>query len=170
MKQQTITAVIPAKNEEKHIEQCVKSLKWCTKITVMWMGNDKTGEIAKKLGAEVVKMNSSKTDDFIGVQKNINWTIDHCSTDWMLRIDADEVVTEELKDEIFSILNYKSQILNDKSISNNKILNNIIVAYGIPRAQYFWGGFLKGGDWAYDRLVRLFKPKFCRYEPLVKVH
>ena len=32
------------------------------------------------------------------------------------------------------------------------------------------GGFLKGGDWSYDRLVRLFRPKYARYDPLVEVH
>ncbi|MDO8609939.1 MAG: glycosyltransferase family 2 protein [bacterium] len=149
---QTITAVIPALNEEKNIERCINSVLWCDKIMVMWMGNDKTGDIAKKMGAEVIKMNTSDKDDFIKVQKNINYAIDQCKTDWMLRIDADEVVTDELKNEIISTL------------------SNSPIAYGIPRAQYFWNGFLKGGDWAYDRLVRLFKPKFCRYDPIVAVH
>lgn len=157
----TITAIIPARNEEKNIARCIESLKWCNKVIVMWMGDDKTGIIAKKLGAEVVIRNKSDKDDFVSVQKNINWAIDHCTTDWILRMDADEVVTTELKDEIISIL--KSQIPNSKS-------QTAPVAYGIPRAQYFCGEFLKGGDWAYDRLVRLFQPKFCRYDPIVSVH
>ncbi|MBI3366188.1 glycosyltransferase family 2 protein [Candidatus Roizmanbacteria bacterium] len=157
---QTITAVIPARNEENNITRCIESAKWCNKIIVMWMGNDKTGIIAKKMGAEVVKMNSSEKDNFIGVQKNINWVIDHCTTDWILRVDADEVVTDKLQKEILSLLtiHYSLQITNSP------------IAYGIPRVQYFWGGFLKGGDWAYDRLVRLFQPKYCRYHPIVPVH
>jgi len=52
------------------------------------------------------------------------------------------------------------------SISNE----NSLVAYGVPRNQYFMGEFLKGGDWAYDRLVRLFKPKYARFNPIVEVH
>jgi glycosyltransferase involved in cell wall biosynthesis len=170
MEGETITAVIPAKNEEKNITRCIKSVAWCNKIIVMWMGDDKTGTIAKKMGAQVVEMNKGKKDDFVAVQKNINWAIDHCQTDWILRIDADEVVTTELKEEILSIL--KSQIPNPKSQTNSKfkILNSKFVAYGIPRAQYFLGDFLRGGDWAYDRLVRLFKKGFARYEPIVAVH
>lgn len=164
MVRQTITAVIPAKNEEKNIYRCIGSVNWCDKVIVMWMGDDKTGQIAKKLGAEVVGMNKSKTDNFVSVQKNINWAIDHCTTDWILRIDADEVVTPELKKEIVQLFN--GPIVNNQAIEQS----DNIVAYGIPRKQYFLGGFLKGGDWAYDRLVRLFRPKFASYEPLVPVH
>lgn len=156
----TITAVIPAFNEETNIERCLKSVSWCDKVIVMWMGNDNTESIAKKLGAKVIPMNPSSISNFAAVQKNINWVIDHIKTDWLLRVDADEVVTNELKEEIQNIIN-----TNQKDFPKKEI-----VAYGIPRSQFFWGGFLKGGDWAYDRLVRLFKPKFCRYEPIVAVH
>ena len=48
--------------------------------------------------------------------------------------------------------------------------NHNFIAFGVPRKQYFLGEFLKGGDWAYDRLTRLFRPKFAYYKPLVKVH
>lgn len=167
---QTITAVIPAKNEEKNIERCLKSVSWCDRILVLWMGDDKTGQISRKLGAEVIEINKSEQDDFIAVQKNINWAIDNCKTDWILRIDADEVVTEELRKEILSIIAIDSVpgFLHPSSRDTYRDIN--IVAYGIPRKQFFFGGFLKGGDWAYDRLVRFFKPKFARYEPLVQVH
>jgi glycosyltransferase involved in cell wall biosynthesis len=155
---QTITAVIPALNEEKNIQRCIESVLWCDKVRVLWMGEDKTGDIAKNLGAEVVKTDKLSESNFLAVQKNINLAIDNSTTDWMLRIDADEVVTPELKEEILHIL---------QSETENK---TEIVAFGIPRKQYFWGGFLKGGDWSYDRLVRLFKPGFARYENYVQVH
>jgi glycosyltransferase involved in cell wall biosynthesis len=154
----TITAVIPARNEEQTIQRCIRSAAWCDKVQVLWMGNDKTGELARELGAEVIEMNSSNIDDFVGVQKNINWAIDNATTDWILRIDADEEITEELKKEI--------QLL----ITNHKLPITNVVAFGIPRNQYFWGGFLKGGDWAYDRLIRLFQPSACRYDPIVSIH
>src|SRR3989344_1299651 len=52
---QTITALIPAKDEEKNIAKCIESLKWCDRIIVLWMGTDRTGKIAQKMGVEVVK-------------------------------------------------------------------------------------------------------------------
>jgi len=161
---QTITVVIPTKNEEKNIERCVKSLLWCDKIIVIVTGTDKTDEIAKRLGAQVVKkIETNKKDNFEKVQRNINWAIKNCTTDWMIRVDADEVVTEELANEIKTVLRLKR--------SNVQTFQRFdIVAYGISRKQYFLGTFLKGGDWAYDRLTRLFKPKFCLYDPIVKIH
>ena len=122
-----------------------------------------------------MKKNKSNNDDFEDVQKNLNWAIETATTDWVLRIDADEVVTPELQEEIKDIIG-QSQIKSDKigketdSIRLNPVSSDYIVAYGIPRQQNFLGTFLKGGDWAYDRLVRLFRPKFCRYDPIVKVH
>lgn len=156
----TITAIIPAYNEEKNIERALKSVAWCDKIQILWMGDDDTGQIARRMGAEVVELNKSPQSDFTAVQKNVNWAINHATTDWILRIDADEVVTQELREEIKSLLSLKSP--NSPTSE--------IVAYGIPRKQYFMGDFLKGGDWAYDRLVRLFQPKYVRYEPIVPVH
>lgn len=153
---QTITAVIPAKNEEHNIERCIKSVLWCNKVLVIATGTDKTAEIARSLGAEVVEKNKSDKDDFEELQRNLNWANETATTDWVLRIDADEVVTEELKAEIQEVLN--------SSLENNT------VAYGIPRKQNFLGTFLTGGDWAYDRLTRLFKPQCCKYDPIVKVH
>ncbi len=152
----SITAVIPALNEEKNIARCIESVKWCNKIIVMWMGDDQTGEVARKMGAEVIEMNKSGRNDFIAVQKNINWAIDHCKTDWILRIDADETVTPELEKEMRSII--------------ASGIHNCPVAYGIPRRQFFNGSFLKGGDWVYDRLIRFFRPKYVRYNLSSPVH
>lgn len=156
---QTITAVIPAKNEEKNIERCIKSVQWCDKILVIATGTDKTAEIAQKLGAIVVQKNSTDTDDFEELQRNLNWVNNTATTDWVLRVDADEEVTPELHNEIKEILNSKPLTLDSK-----------IVAYGIPRKQFFLRQFLTGGDWAYDRLTRLYRPQFCKYDPIVKVH
>lgn len=153
---QTITAVIPAKNEEANIGRCIESVLWCNKVLVIATGTDMTAEIARNLGAEVIEKNKSDKDDFEELQRNLNWANETAKTDWVLRIDADEVVTPELKTEIQQVLNSKSE--------------NDTVAYGIPRKQNFLGTFLTGGDWAYDRLTRLFKPQQCKYDPIVKVH
>jgi len=167
---QTITAIIPAFNEEKNIERCIKSVLWCDRVVVLWMGNDNTGKIARSLGTEVVELNKNTKPDFTSVQKNINWAIDNATTDWILRIDADEEVTLKLQKEIVTLLN--GYIVNEKTMEqcSNLAILQIPVAFGIPRNQYFLGAFLKGGDWYYDRLVRLFRPESARYEPIVPVH
>ncbi len=148
-----ITAIIPAYNEEQNIERCIKSVQWCDEIWVLWSGSDKTGELAKKLGAKVIERKKGK-NGFEAVQKSINWAIKEVKTEWILRIDADEEVTSELKKEILKVTKQENEI----------------VAYGIPRNQFFWGGFLKGGDWYYDKLIRLFKKGRAKYDPIVPVH
>jgi glycosyltransferase involved in cell wall biosynthesis len=150
----TITAVIPAYNEEKNIERCIKSVLWCNKILLLSMGYDKTEDLARKYKIVEIKKFETKKPNFELVQTAINWAIDQCKTDWILRIDADEEVTAGLEQEIKQILTKEKDV----------------VAYGIPRNQYFIDGFLHHGDWAYDRLTRLFKPAFCRYDPIVPVH
>ena len=190
MNRQTITAVIPAYNEEDNIARCLESLAWVDKLIVYSSGDDKTAEIAKSMGAEVRVYRKRTKPDFTLVQKEINDAIEKCQTDWLLRVDADEVVTEGLKREISTLLSNKSQVTNyptsprelgsalgaGKQVTSSKLQgteDNLIltpVAYGVPRKQFFLGHFLKGGDWAYDRLVRLFKPQFCKYDPIVKVH
>lgn len=161
---QSITAVIPAKNEEKNIERCVKSVQWCDKVLVIVTGTDKTAEIARGLGATVVEKNASNTDDFEELQRNLNWANETATTDWVLRVDADEVVTPELREEIAQVLRSESLKVQKSEPSNE------IVAYGIPRKQFFLRKFLTGGDWAYDRLTRLYRPQYCKYDPIVKVH
>ncbi len=155
LNKQSITAIIPVRNEEENITRCLESLKWCDKILVLFSGEDKTGQIAKKMGAEVIRYQSSGRDDFQKLQKNINQAIQNVKTDWILRIDADEVVELKLQSEIKQILNNPEEK---------------IVAYGIPRKQFFLGGFLKGGDWAYDKLVRLFKKGSASYDEKKHVH
>jgi len=153
MKKQTITAVIPTLNEEHNIERALKSVEWCDNIIVVDSGSsDKTVEIAKEMGAKIHIAHQGEL--FVGVQKNINWAGEHCGTDWVLRIDADEEVTNSLQEEIKRIL--------EKDVEH--------VAFGLPRNQYFLGKFLKGGDWAYDRLIRLYKPQFAYYEAIASVH
>lgn len=177
---QTITALIPAKNEEKNIKRCLESVMWCDRVVVICTGTDKTATIAKKLGADVMIKNKSNRNDFEELQRNINLANETATTDWILRVDADEVVTPELQEEIKQVLKFKSfkvQKLKPSNLETFKPSNletlepNISpVAYGIPRIPNFLGTFLKGGDWAYDRLVRLYRPKFCRFDPIVKVH
>ncbi|MCR4326433.1 MAG: glycosyltransferase family 2 protein [Candidatus Roizmanbacteria bacterium] len=153
-----ITALVPAKNEEQNIDRCIKSLiDWCDRVVLIDMGStDRTASIAQKLGATVVAWHKDIDKPFIAIQKAINAQASNTKTEWVLRIDADEVVTEPLQKEIALIL----QQGKDAPYK----------AYGVPRSQYFWGGFLKGGDWAFDRLVRLYQPSIAYYSETSEVH
>lgn len=89
-----ITAIILTKNEEKNIENCIKSiLNFARRIVVVDSGStDKTVDIAKNLGAEIY------THTFINYATQFNWALENTSisTKWCLRLDADERFTPQL--------------------------------------------------------------------------
>ncbi len=91
-----ISAVIITKNEEDHIEACIKSLQGLVdEVIVVDSGStDKTVSIAEGLGAKVY------VKDWEGYGANKNYGADRASRKWILSIDADEVVDEALKQAI----------------------------------------------------------------------
>jgi glycosyltransferase involved in cell wall biosynthesis len=94
-----ITVIILTKNEENDIERCIRSVKgWVKRIVVVDSGStDRTTDIAKDLGVEVVTH-----EPFLDYAKQFNWAIDNLNiqTTWVFRLDADEVVTPELRKEL----------------------------------------------------------------------
>ncbi len=120
-----ITAIILARNEEKKIEKAVKSLLFCDEVLVIDDESfDNTAKIAEKAGAKVLI--HSKKNEFSGQR---NWAMERAKNDWILFIDADEEVSEKLKQEIQSL-----RLLGD------------VVAYAIPRRDYFWDAEMKHGE------------------------
>ena len=91
-----ISAVILSKNEEKNIKDCIASLAFCNEIIVIDdYSNDLTTQIAHKLGAKVITR--SLGGDF-AVQRN--YGLKKARYEWVLFIDCDERVPENLKKEI----------------------------------------------------------------------
>lgn len=91
-----ISAVVITLNEAINIQDCVKSLKRVTEdVVVMDTGStDNTTEIAKKAGARVFQT------DWLGYGPTKNHAVMFANYDWILSIDADERITNELADEI----------------------------------------------------------------------
>ena len=94
-----MTVIILTKNEENDIERCIRSVEgWVKRIVVVDSGStDRTTDIAKDLGVEVVAH-----EPFLDYAKQFNWAIDNLNiqTTWVFRLDADEVVTPELRKEL----------------------------------------------------------------------
>lgn len=97
---------------------------------------DKTLEIAREFGAKIIQ-----TTNPLVFHINKNKAIKAATKEWVLQLDADEVVTKELASEIKSVINVKSDING----------------YWIPRRNFFMGRFLtKGGQYP-DYTLRLYK-------------
>ena len=97
-----ITAIVPTKNEELNIEECLKSLNGIEKVYVVdSFSTDRTGEIAREYGAEVISFRYDGT-----WPKKKNWAIRNLEieTPWVMIIDADERLTDELVDELSGVI------------------------------------------------------------------
>jgi glycosyltransferase involved in cell wall biosynthesis len=97
-----LSVIIPVKNEASNIEKCLKHLQWADEIFVIdSQSTDGTIEIAERLGAQVVQFH------FNGIYpKKKNWALQHLpfKNDWILIVDADEIISQDLQDEIKSVI------------------------------------------------------------------
>ena len=141
-----ISAVVITKNEEKNIERCIKSLLWCSEIVVVDdYSDDKTVKLAKKLGAKVYQ--HSLDNDF---SEQRNFGLLKAKGDWVLFVDADEVVSAKLQKEII------------KSITQNKH-----VGFYIKRYDVWMGKVLKHGEVGNIKLLRLAKKNAGKWKRAV---
>lgn len=144
-----LSTIIIAKNEEKMLPECLKSLKWVSKnngevLLIDTGSTDQTIKIAKKFGARVVSYKSGKTfSDWR------NKGAREAKGEWILYIDADERVTKELREEIDSRLRGNDGIGGDDE--------EVPTAYAIPRINIVLGQKLKHGGFYPDYQKRLFK-------------
>lgn len=99
-----ISVLIPVFNEEKNIRRCLEALKnWAEEIIVVdSQSTDSTIEIAESFGAKVIQFHYKG-----GWPKKRQWALDTYDfrNDWILLLDADEIVTQELKLEVEKSLN-----------------------------------------------------------------
>ena len=133
-----LSVVLATYNEEENIERCLLSVKdWADEIVIVdGTSKDRTVEIAKSLGARVIKT-TNKPNFHINKQM----AIDAAKGKWILQLDADEVVGTELEAEIKEIIK--------KDPGEN--------GFWMPRKNYFLGRFLmKGGQYP-DYTIRLYR-------------
>ncbi|MCM8780845.1 MAG: glycosyltransferase family 2 protein [Candidatus Omnitrophica bacterium] len=145
----SLSVVIIAKNEEKNIVDCLESVSgWADEIIVVDdESTDRTAKIAEEMGARVLR----RKMDIEG--RHRNWAYSQAKNDWVLSLDADEIVTEELKKEI-------SEVLKD---------NPSYVGFSIPLRNYIGNYWVRYGGWYPAGKVRLFRKTKIRYEE-AKVH
>lgn len=129
---QDITAIILTKDEEIHIERCVRSVQRICKevLLVDSFSSDRTCEIAERLGARVVQ------HPFENQAKQFNWAIDHVPiiTEWIWRVDADEI----LEDSVVALAEQELPALTGNKNVNGVYVNKKIVFMGRPLLHGGW--------------------------------
>ena len=140
-----LSLAIATYNEEENINRCLTSVKGLVSEIVAVDGSsiDKTVSILKDHGAKV-EITTNPSNFHI----NKNKAIDKCRGDWIFQLDADEVVTPELKKEIIKVINQRPTTNDQRPING----------YWIPRKNFFLGTFLSKGGQYPDYTLRL----YCR--------
>ncbi|MEH2455232.1 glycosyltransferase family 2 protein [Nostoc sp.] len=123
-----ISAAILTKNEVCNLNRCIDSLQWCQEIIVVDSGStDGTIQLAESLGAKVFTHIPSLP---FKISEQRNWALQNCNlkSEWVLFIDADEVIPSNLATEVQRICSANNQQYN---------------AYELPARYLFWGKWLK---------------------------
>jgi len=143
-----LSVVIITKDEEDNIESCLKSVYgWVDEIIVVDdESKDRTVDIARNYTNKIL----IRKMDIEG--RHRNWAYSNANNEWVLSLDADERITEELKEEI-----------------KEALTNSEFVAYSIPLRNFIGDYWVRFGGWYPAAKVRLFKKDKFRYED-VSVH
>lgn len=143
-----VSVFIMTLNEEMNLSACVQALHWADEIIVVDSeSSDNTRELAKNLGCRVV------TKKLVGWAEHQNWVLKNVpfKNEWVLNIDADEIVPADLAQQINQAISAKNEC----------------VAYRFRRKDYFLGTWLKHASFYPLWLTRLYKPQFISFERLV---
>ncbi len=137
-----LSAIVIAKNEARNIEACLDSLAFCDqRIVVDGDSDDETASLAEAKGASVT---IAKEWRGFGHQKNVALSLATC--EWVLSVDADERVSDELAVEIRRV-----------------ITEGLAQAYEMPRLSTFCGRPMRHSGWHPDYVLRLFRRDRARF-------
>ncbi|RKY95140.1 MAG: glycosyltransferase family 2 protein, partial [Ignavibacteriae bacterium] len=144
-----ISCVIITFNEEENIRRTLNSVKWCDEIVVVDSGStDKTIELCEEFNCRIYNK------EFNGYGDQKRYAVSLAANDWILSIDADEVVSDELCEEI-------KNIFNDDEIK--------FCGFFLPRALIFLGKHFKYGRESKEYYLRLFNKNYGNFSS-DKVH
>ena len=140
-----VSVIVPVKNEEVNLRRCLPALDWADEVFVVDSGStDGTAKVAENFGANVVQF------EFNGVYpKKKNWALDTLPfrNEWILIVDADEVVVPELAAEIAQ-----------------RTAAGEAEGFYLNMKYFFLGRRLKHCGYAEAWNLRLFRHKLGRYE------
>ena len=146
-----ISVIINTLNEEKNIKNCLESVKWADEILLVDMySEDRTVEIAKKYTDRILY------HEKLGyVEPARIFAVENAMNEWIVIIDADELVPKKLKKRIVHIVE-----------------DDLADVVKIPHNNYFFGKKMNSAGWGplQDKHYRVFKKDFVKLENEIHSH
>jgi glycosyltransferase involved in cell wall biosynthesis len=130
-----LSVIVITKNEAQHIARCLQSIAWADEIIVLDSGSDDdTVNICKRFTEQVF------VTDWPGFGPQKQRALDKAQHDWVLSLDADEEVSDALKQEI-----------------QKAMLQSNVNGFEIPRLSSYCGKQIQHAGWWPDYVLRLFR-------------
>jgi glycosyltransferase involved in cell wall biosynthesis len=185
MKKIKLSCTLATFNEGENVGRCLAAVKDLVDEMVVVDGgsSDDTVKIAKQYGARVVVTDNPEIFHINKQKAN-----DKAKGEWILQLDADEVVSQDLAAEILKMINISDKERDTVIVAEDSIYarhqrlieardgkvgssapNDPVVAFFVPRRNYFLGRFLKYGGTYPDGVIRLFRKGKARL-PCISVH
>lgn len=137
-----LSGTIVTLDEERKIARAIESMRCCDEIVVVDSGSvDRTRDIAQSLGARVIEQ------PWLGYAAQKNFAAQQASSDWILSLDADEALSENLEAAIW-------EWKRDGARYD---------AYSMPRMAQYMGRWILHCGWYPDRKVRLYNRTKARW-------
>jgi glycosyltransferase involved in cell wall biosynthesis len=131
-----LSAVILARNEEHNIRFCLETLGWCNEIVVVDMeSSDHTAAIAREYTDRIFTHEIVTAFDIAK-----RYAVEQAQGEWILLVDADEMVPAALADDICRLVSENSHDVME-----------------IPFQHYIMGAWVQNSGWGYTPLPRLFR-------------
>jgi glycosyltransferase involved in cell wall biosynthesis len=141
-----LSVIVITKNEAQRLAQCLRSVPFADEIVVVDSGSsDDTVAVARAHGARVIE-----TTDWPGFGPQKNRALDAASGRWVLSLDADEWLSDELAQQVRQVVEAP---LSDAAPA----------AYLVPRLSSFCGQWMRHSGWYPDRIERLFQRGKARF-------
>ncbi|HNB58789.1 MAG TPA: glycosyltransferase family 2 protein [Phycisphaerales bacterium] len=151
-----VSVLIPVKNEQRNIVDCIRHCMWASEIVVVdSQSTDQTIPMSQALGADVYQFYYSKE----GWPKKKNWALEQVpwKNEWVLILDADEFMTPELTEEVRQVVTGAYTPKDPKKAGCGD-------GYWLNRRFMFMGRWIRGCGYYPSWNVRLFKHRVGRYE------
>jgi glycosyltransferase involved in cell wall biosynthesis len=133
----TVSATVLTLNNAATLEQCLESIRWVDEVVVVdSLSSDGTMEIARRFTDRVCQR------PWPGFIAQRNFSKEQASGDWILWVDADEVIPDALRQEMRDAL---------------ESVGPAIEGFLVPRCSHYLGRWIRHGAWYPDLSIRLFR-------------
>ncbi|RJP28946.1 MAG: glycosyltransferase family 2 protein [Candidatus Omnitrophota bacterium] len=138
-----LSVVVITRNEQERLSRCLDSVFWADEIIIV---DDQSTDHTREIAAKYTDKIFIRKMEVEGAHRN--WAYSKAANEWVLSLDADEIVTSELKNEI-------AQKLSDNPKENG---------FTVPRRNYIGNYWVRYGGWYPSGQLKLFRKSKFRYE------